>query len=41
MPQTRLLNFIRSYNRIQSPRAESGKPRVREATQEDIRRLLM
>lgn len=43
MPQTRLLMFVRSHNRMQMPDGgrKPGKPRVRDATQADIRRMLM
>lgn len=46
MPQTRLLMFVRSFNRMQDPAGgqkpgKPGKPRVRDATQADIRRMLM
>lgn len=43
MPQTRLLMFVRSFNRMQAPAGgqKPGRPRVRDATQADIRRMLM
>lgn len=40
MRNTVLGNLIAERNRASMPPAEDGGPRVREATQEDIRRML-